>query len=225
MTLKGRIESRSGETSTPCWSTRATHFWIHKYSILCVIEGGKRKKGRQIFRYSTFIFQRFFKVIILKGIKFIFCSRHHNKTEQFESFINYVNCSSCFREWNKSATIHRNKRGETTWNNSDTCTYQQMYILQYRTGMFWSVEILGHSIWVVGAVEKKDNQRVKLLQSAGFLRKKSRSGSTICGDPGAGSESVRDLFLSLFTSLHSYVCPVKSTWVSCIPLFSVCTHQ
>lgn len=46
-----------------------------------------------------------------------------------------------------------------------------VYITVQNIDVF-SVGILGHSIRVVGAVKKKDNQRVKLLQSAGFLGKK-----------------------------------------------------
>lgn len=119
-----------------------------------------------------------FSVIIFKEIKIIFAAVTTIKQSSFYPFKSFINCQvqQLFKllQSKTKVQLFTEIKGEITWNNSDTCTYQQMYILQYRIGMFILSGNLGTQYLSGGSCKKertgkkKENQRVKLLQSAGF---------------------------------------------------------
>lgn len=109
-----------------------------------------------------------------------------------------------------------------------------MYILQYRMGMFsLGLSVVGAVIKKTERRGKKDNQGIKLLQSAGFWEKMKMQFDNPCSPVQIQAEwswiqvwhFSQNLFSPSFTQV-CYVCPVKTCQPECpVSPISVCTHQ
>lgn len=168
-----------------------------------------------------------FPAIIFQKIIHL-CSRHHNKSRvPYPHFHSYTAQAASENERKVQLVIEIN--GESTWNNSDTCTYQQMcmhiciyiciYITWQNRGVF-SVEILGHSIRVMGAVKEKKRRETK-SKALTVCWLVERSEEAVRQSGGFSLEiHIRELCFSLrilsFNLTSLFAVHVHWTWVSSI---------